>query len=144
MNPLLGKNSTNPILTELRYIQKLLDECLAAMDEINNPKVGNVVWRLFFPAGQFMQQKSNAKSAAAILLNISARLHEILEVLEEKKDPILPLFHNLINQDFIDWAEKLVDLPERAQYLILEVEKEKTKIEVTIKKIEQYYISNPF
>ena len=137
MNPLLGENSINPILTELRYIQKLLDECLRAMDQINNPKIGNVVWRLFFPAGHFMQQKSNAKAAAAILLNVDARLHEMLEVLEEKKDPVLPLFLPLINQDFINWAEKLVDLPERVQYLISEVEREKKKVEVTIKEIER-------
>jgi hypothetical protein len=107
------------------------------MDHITNPKIGNVAWRLFFPAGQFIQQKSNAKNAAAIFLNVDARLHEMLEVLEEKKDPVLPLFLPLINENFTNWAEKLVDLPERAQYLILEVEKEKTKIEETIKKIEQ-------
>ena len=138
MNPLLVEDSINPTLTELRYIQKLLDECIGAMDQINDPKIGNIVWRLFFPAGQFMQQKSNAKAAAAILLNVDARLNEMLEVLEEKKDPVLPLFLHLINQNFTKWAEKLVDLPERAQYLISEVEKEKKKVEETIKKIEQY------
>ena len=135
MSSLLGKN---PILTELRYIHNLLDECLGAMDQITDPKIGNIFMRLIFPAGPFIQQKTEAKAAAAILLNIDARLHEMLELLEEKLHPNLPLIHHLVETDFNEIAMRLVDLPERVQYIIPQIEKERKKVEMTIMEIEQY------
>jgi hypothetical protein len=126
----------HPILTELKYIQKLLDECLGTMEQITNPRVGNIFWRLIFPAGPFIQQKSDAKSTAAILLNIDARLHEMQDVLRETQHPALHLIHQLANIDFRNLANKLVDLPERAQYMLPQLEEERKKITEAIQEIE--------
>ncbi|MFW9780583.1 MAG: hypothetical protein ACFFE8_17205, partial [Candidatus Heimdallarchaeota archaeon] len=106
----------NPILTELRYIQNLLTECLGAMEQIANPRVGNIFWRLIFPAAPFIQQKSDAKNTAAILLNIDARLRDMIGVLTETQHPNLHLIQELANTSYSDLAHQLIDLPERAQY----------------------------
>ena len=110
------------ILEELTYIDELLNESLKAMEGILRQKVGHIFWRLFFPAGQFMQQQSNAKAAAAILISIDARLREMSEVLEEREHPLLQSIQQLLENDLNDMAEKLVDLPQRAKYIIPQVE----------------------
>lgn len=120
------------ILEELKYIHKLLDDSLDKMDEICRPKAGNVLWRLIFPAGQFMQQKSTAKAAAAMLLNVGTRLQEMVEVLEERNHPQSQTIRKLLDLDLFKIAERLVELPERAQYFIPEVDNLKMRVEETI------------
>jgi hypothetical protein len=126
----------NVILEELKYIHKLLDDSLDTMDEICRPKAGNVLWRLIFPAGQFMQQKSITKAAAAMLVNIGTRLQEMMEVLEERKHPQTKTIHGLLDPNLFKIAERLIELPERAQYFIPEVENLQMRVEEIIKKIE--------
>ncbi|UCG03875.1 MAG: hypothetical protein JSW11_07790 [Candidatus Heimdallarchaeota archaeon] len=126
----------NAILEELKYIHQLLDESIHKMDEILRPRMGNVLWRVFFPAGQFMQQKSITKEAAAILINIGTRLQEMIVVLEERKHPLTPTIQSQLNVDIFVIADKLVELPERAQYFIPTIEDFQKRIEEIIKKIE--------
>ncbi|MFX0013831.1 MAG: hypothetical protein ACFFB2_03625 [Promethearchaeota archaeon] len=126
----------NPILKELKYIQDLIDESLDKMDEILRPKTGTVFWRLIFPAGQFMQQKSTAKAAAAILINIGARLKEMVEVLEERDHPLTQTIRQLLDPDLFDMAERIVELPERAQYIFPQLENQRDKISQIIKEIK--------
>ena len=125
----------NLIVEELEYIHKLLDECLDKMDEINRPKAGNVIWRLIFPAGQFMQQKATTKAAAAILVNVGTRLQEMVDVLEEQQHPKTKTIRNLLDPNLFNMAERLVELPERSQYYIPEVDNLLIRIEDIIKNI---------
>ncbi|MFX1506456.1 MAG: hypothetical protein ACFFDC_10115 [Promethearchaeota archaeon] len=125
----------NLILEELKYIHKLLGECLDRMDEISRPKAGNVIWRLIFPAGQFMQQKSTTKAAAAILVNVGTRLQEMVDVLEERQHPKTETIRNLLDPNLFNMAERLVELPERSQYYIPEVDNLLIRIEDIIKDI---------
>lgn len=123
------------ILKELKYIHKLLDDSLDKMDEICRPKGENVLWRLIFPAGQFMQQKSTTKAAAAMLVNVETRLQEMVEVLEERKHPQSQTIRKLLDLDLFNIAERLVELPERAQYFIPEVNNLQMRVEEIIKKL---------
>jgi hypothetical protein len=134
MSVFLGENV---ILEELNFINKLLDDSLGKLDEINRPKAGHVFWRLIFPAGQFMQQKSITKRAAAILVNIGTRLQEMVEVLEEREHPQTQIIRNLLNPDLFNMAERLVELPERSQYFIPEVEDLRRRVRETIKQIKK-------
>ncbi|MFX0205083.1 MAG: hypothetical protein ACFFDT_03790 [Candidatus Hodarchaeota archaeon] len=125
------------ILEELNYLNELLNECLRVMDEILRLRVGSIFWRLFFPAGQFMQQESNAKSAAAILVNIDVRLREMAEVLEERNHPLLQSIQQLLTIDLNDMADKLVELPQRAQYIMPQVEEIKIQVEALISEMNR-------
>ncbi|MFX0208373.1 MAG: hypothetical protein ACFFDT_20490 [Candidatus Hodarchaeota archaeon] len=127
----------NVILEELNHINKLLDDSLEKLDEITRPKAGHVFWRLIFPAGQFMQQKSITKAAAAILVNIGTRLHEMMEVLEEREHPYTQIIRNLLDPNLFNMAERLVELPERSQYFIPEVEDLKKRVTETITQIKK-------
>lgn len=131
---LLGRDV---ILEELNYLNELLNECLRVMDEILRLRVGSIFWRLFFPAGQFMQQESNAKSAAAILVNIDVRLREMAEVLEERNHPLLQSIQQLLTIDLNDMADKLVELPQRAQYIMPQVEEIKIQVEALISEMNR-------
>ncbi|MFX1282783.1 MAG: hypothetical protein ACFFB5_03975 [Promethearchaeota archaeon] len=110
------------IQEELNIVIELLDECLEKMDDIMSPKAKNILWRVFFPAGQFMEQKSSAKLAASILVNIDERLREMVEVLEDRKHSQMLTIRQLLDLNLIEMAERLVDLPERAQYMIPQIE----------------------
>ena len=134
MSVFLGENV---ILEELNYIKKLLDESLEKMDEITRPKTGHVFWRLIFPAGQFMQQKSITKAAAAVLVNIGTRIQEMAEVLEEREHPQTQIIRNLLEPNLFTMAERLVELPERSQYFIPEVEDLKKRVTETIALIKK-------
>ena len=134
MSVFLGENV---ILEELNYIHKLLGDSLGKLDEITRPKAGHVFWRLIFPAGQFMQQKSITKTAAAILVNIGTRLQEMVEVLEEREHPQTQIIRDLLNPDLFNMAERLVELPERSQYFIPEVEDLRRRVKETINQIKK-------
>ncbi len=127
-DPLMGEKV---ILEELNYIFKLLEESLDKMQDVIRPKMGSVLWRVFFPAGEFMNQKSNAKVAASILINIDARLQEMIQVLTELNHPIIPSIKKIYEYNLLDLGNKLVEIPERAQYIIPRLE----SIEVELKRI---------
>ncbi|MFW9904661.1 MAG: hypothetical protein ACFFFH_10035 [Candidatus Thorarchaeota archaeon] len=127
----------NVILEELNYINNLLNDSLEKLDEITRPKAGHVFWRLIFPAGQFIQQKSTTKAAAAILINIGTRLQEMVEVLEEREHPQTQIIKNLLDPNLFNMAERLVELPERSQYLIPEVEDLKKRVTETITQLKK-------
>ncbi len=117
------------IIEELKSINQLLKVCLHQMDDILSSKTRNVMWRMFFPAGQFMQQKSMARKTSLDLLKVDTRLKEMEQVLEERNHPVKPQITRILTTDLITMSEKLVDLPERAQYLILQVESIQNSIE---------------
>ena len=110
------------ILEELEFINQLLNTSLTQMEEILEPKARNILWRLFFPAGQFLQQKSLAKNASLGLLKIDTRLKEMQVVLEERHHPFRSKVAEILSKDFINMSTKIIELPERAQYLIPQIE----------------------
>lgn len=110
------------ILDELNYIFKLLEESRNKMQDVIRPKMGTILWRVFFPAGEFMNRKSNAKTAASILINIDARLKEMMQVLTELNHPISPSIKKIYDYNLLDLGNKLVELPERAQSIIPQLE----------------------
>lgn len=124
------------ILEELNYLQELLDTCLQRMDDILSFKAGTIFWRLFFPKGQFMQQESSAREAAAILININGRLREMVEVLIEREHPLTQRIHQLLDINLVDLADRLVELPRRAQYIIVQVENIRNEVEAIISDFE--------
>jgi hypothetical protein len=123
------------VLEELEIIQGLLNQCLSKMYEIISPKKRNIFWSLFFPAGKFMQQQSIAKDASLLLLDVNTRLREIIEVLQEKNHNLLTKLNNLLDLDLILSAEKLIELPERAQYQIPQIEGLNNKVKILIQEI---------
>jgi len=72
----------NIILEELERINQTLDVCISQMDDILRSKARNVMWRMFFPAGQFMQQKTLARKTSLEILKIDTQLKEMEQVLE--------------------------------------------------------------
>ncbi|MFX0049922.1 MAG: hypothetical protein ACFFAJ_06040 [Candidatus Hodarchaeota archaeon] len=125
------------ILEELNYLQDLLDTCSKRMDDILSFKAGTIFWRLFFPKGQFMQQQSSAREAAAILVNIDSRLREMAEVFMEREHPLTQRIYQLLDVNLVNLAERLVELPTRAQYIIVQVENIRKEVEAIISDIEQ-------
>ena len=122
------------ILEELKFINQLLETCLHKMENVLSPKAGNILWRLFFPAGQFIQQKSLAREASLLLLKIDTRFKEMDEVLEERQHPLKPQVDEFLDLDLVTMSEKLIELPERAQYMVSQIETIKRTIEANIQK----------
>ena len=126
---------TKVILDELKSIHQLLDTVLHKMEDLLSPKAKNFMWRLFFPAGQFIQQKSAAREASLLLLRIDTQFREMEEVLEERQHPLKPQISEFLDLDLIKMSEMLVELPERAQYMITQVTKIKEIVEANIQEI---------
>ncbi|MHA1543216.1 MAG: hypothetical protein ACTSQH_09595 [Candidatus Hodarchaeales archaeon] len=126
---------TKIILDELKSIHQLLDTTLHKMDDLLSPKTANFMWRLFFPAGQFIQQKSAAREASILLLRVDKQFREMEEVLDERQHPLKPQISELLNIDLIKMSEMLVELPERAQYMITQVTKIKEIVETNIQEL---------
>jgi hypothetical protein len=126
---------TKIIVEELKLIKQLLDENVHQMEKILSSKARNVMWRLFFPAGQFIQQKSLARDASLGLLNLDTRLRVMEEVLEERQHPLRPQISEILEMDLITMSKKLVQLPERAQYMIGQIESIKQIIDQNIQNL---------
>ncbi|MHA1994162.1 MAG: hypothetical protein ACW97Z_06450 [Candidatus Hodarchaeales archaeon] len=110
------------VLDELEFINHQLDVCLSQMEELLSSKARNIVWCLFFPAGQFIQQKSLARDTSLELMRIDSRFREMEDVLEERQHPLMSQISEILKVDLITMSEKLVELPERAQYMISQIE----------------------
>jgi hypothetical protein len=120
---------TDAILEELRYIEELLDDCYAKMEELLGFKPHRILWNLFFPAGQFMQRTSIAKAIAGTLITIDSRLHDMVKTLEEFSNPLSTTLSQLLDVNLVEIGNQLVELPERAQYMIHEIETFKKRVE---------------
>jgi hypothetical protein len=132
----LGMNMlTTTIFDELQFIDQLLETSLRKMEELLGPKTRNVLWQIFFPAGQFIQQKSLAREISLLLLEIDTRLRDINQVLLERNHPFQSQIGKLLDSDFITMSKMLVELPERAQYIIPQVESIKALVEADIQEI---------
>ncbi len=121
------------ILEELECINQLLDLCLYRMKDILGSKPRDFLWRMFFPAGQFMQRKSIARKTSYELLKLDTRLREMEQVLEEREHPVKPQISKILDTDLVMMSSRLVDLPERAQYMISQIENIKFTIENVIR-----------
>ena len=126
---------TKTIVEELTSIQILIDTALYKMEDLLSPRKKNIFWRLFFPAGQFMQQKSLAREASLFLLKVDIRLREMNEVLEERNHPLTSQISEFLSLDLIKMSENLVELPERAQYMITQITNMKEAIRLSIKEL---------
>lgn len=126
---------TKTIVEELKLIHQLLETTLNKMEDILSPKAKNMLWRLFFPAGQFMQQKSLAREASLLLLRIDTRFKDMDEVLEERQHPLKPQISEFLDLDLVTMSEKLVELPERAQYMISQINNVKKLVEANIQEL---------
>jgi len=125
------------ILDELKYIHQLIIESLGHLEEISRPRAGNVFWRLFFPAGQFSQSKSAARAAAAVLTLIDSRLNEMAITLQKNQHPFASSIYDLMNLKLGEMAEKLIEIPEREQYIQPQIENVKKRLEGYIKDFQQ-------
>jgi hypothetical protein len=107
------------------------------MDGIARPRAGNVLWRVFFPAGEFMGQKSAATEVAALLLDADVRLKDMAEVLSRQQHVLLPEIQNLRAVNLAEMADKLVELPPRAQYMAHQVDTLCEKLRSVIAHVEK-------
>ena len=85
-----------------------------------------------------MQQKSNAKMASAILIRTENRIREMVEVLDERENPLAVNINRLLKVNLHDLADKLVELPERAQYIISQIENLSRLVDELIQDIENF------
>ncbi|MHA1977211.1 MAG: hypothetical protein ACW98F_13545 [Candidatus Hodarchaeales archaeon] len=127
----------NIILEELEILKQSLNTIIRQMEDLLSSKARNVMWRLFFPAGQFMQQRSLARDTSLRLLKLDTRFREMEEVLEERKHPLQRGMREILAKDLVSMSEKLTELPERAQYMITQVEEIKEIIESNIEEISE-------
>ena len=123
------------ILEELHYIEKLLDDCLEKMEELLGFTPYRILWNLFFPAGQFIQRTSTAKAIAGNLVTVDSRLHDMIKTLEELKDPLSITLSPLLDSNLIEIGNQLVDLPERVQYMIHQIEDFRNRVTKITSKI---------
>ena len=123
------------ILEELHYIEKILDDCLEKMEELLGFTPHRILWNLFFPAGQFIQRTSTAKAIAGNLVTVDSRLHDMIKTLEEFKDPLFITLSPLLDSNLIEIGNQLVDLPERAQYMIHQIEDFRNRVTKITSKI---------
>ena len=117
---------------ELKLIQHLLETTILKMEDILSPKAKNMLWRLFFPAGQFIQEKSLAREASHLLLKIDMHLRDMNEVLEERNHPLNSQISEFLDLDFVTMSKMLIELPERAQYMISQINNMKKIVESNI------------
>jgi hypothetical protein len=110
------------ILKQLRYIIDLLNNALEKLDEITRPKSRNVAWRLLFPYGEYAGQKTTAKEAAAILLDVQTRMDDMEKTLHKRSHPLYERVKGLNFLDLKEMGDQLLDLPQRAQYMGKQIE----------------------
>jgi hypothetical protein len=126
----------DPILKQLRHIIDLLNNTLEKLDEITRPKSRNVAWRLFFPYGEYAGQKSTAKEAVAILLDVQTRMNDMEKTLQKRSHPLYERIKELNYLDLKEMGDQLLDLPQRAQYLGRQIEDYGIRIKDLVKELE--------
>ena len=124
------------ILKQLRHIIDLLNKILEKLDNVIRPKSRNVAWRLFFPYGEYHGQKSAAKEAAAIMLDVNIRMDDMEETLRKRSHPLLKRIEELNYLDLKEMGDQLMDLPQRAQYLGEQIEQYGLHIKELLKELE--------
>ncbi len=125
------------ILKQLHHIIDLLNKALEKLDEINRPKSRNVAWRLFFPYGEFAGQKSAAKEAAAIMLDVQARIDDMEKTLRKRSHPLVDRIQELNYLDLKNMGDQLMELPQRAQYMGDQIEDYGIRIKELVEELEQ-------
>lgn len=125
------------VLSQLRHILQVLGDCTEKMEKAVRPRARNILWRLFFPAGEFMVQKSLTSEAAKQLIEIDERLRDMVEVLEGQGHPLASEIEGLLYLDLVDMARKLIELPPRARYMRRQVEELAMKVEAIINRLEE-------
>ena len=127
----------DPILKQLRHIIDLLNKILEKLDAINRPKSRYVAWRLFFPYGEFAGQKSAAKEASSIMLDVQTRMDDMEATLRKRNHQLTQRIVELNYLDLEEMGVQLVELPTRAQYMGQQIEEYGVKIKHLIKELEQ-------
>jgi hypothetical protein len=130
----LGKD---PILKQLHHIIDLLNRILEQLDQINRPKSRYVLWRLFFPYGEFSGQKNAAMQASAMMLDVQIRMDDMEETLRRRNHPLADRISGLNYLNLKELGVQLVELPTRAQYMGYQIEEYGTKIKSLIKELEE-------
>jgi hypothetical protein len=125
------------ILKQLRHIIDLLNKTLEKLDEITRPKSRNVAWRLLFPYGEFHGQKSSAKEASAIMLDIQVRMDDMVQTLRKRGHPLFDRINALSSLDLKEMGEQLIDLPQRARYMGEQIEQYGIRIKEFIQELEK-------
>lgn len=128
---------TDPILKQLEYILELLEKALDFMDEIGRVQGRNVLWRLFLPYAEFHSRKSRAKQAAAILLDIHMRLQDMETTLLKQNHPLTGTIQELNYLDLRDMSERLAEIPERSQYMGVQIDELRLKVEQALSEIKK-------
>jgi hypothetical protein len=123
----------DPILKQLEHILDLLNTILDKMDDIGRPKGSNVLWRVFFPYGEFARQGQTTKEAAAMMVDVQTRLEDMINTLEDRKHPLARVIRDLNYLDLNDMSERLIELPARYQYLGPQVDELRFKMEQVVK-----------
>jgi hypothetical protein len=129
----LGKD---PILKQLHHIINLLNRILEQLDQINRPKSRYVFWRLFFPYGEFSEQKNAANQASSIMLDVQIRMDDMEETLRKRNHPLADRISELNYLDLKELGIQLVEMPTRAQYMGYQIEEYGKKIKLLIKELE--------
>jgi hypothetical protein len=106
------------------------------MDDIGRPKGSNVLWRMFFPYGEFARQSQTTKEAGAMMVDVKHRLEDMITTLEERKHPLAKTIRDLNYLDLDDMSERLIELPARYQYMGPQVDELRYKLEQVIKGYE--------
>ena len=128
----------DPILKQLQYIVELLNRILEKFDEISRPSHGrNILWRLFFPYGEFAGQKAAAKEAQAIMLDVQARLDDMVDTLQKRNHPLAGRIGDLVYLDLKDMSDRLVELPTREQFMGQQIMDFGQKVKRIIQDIKQ-------
>ncbi|MFX1509130.1 MAG: hypothetical protein ACFFBR_02385 [Promethearchaeota archaeon] len=124
------------IIKQLRHIIDLLNRALEKLDDITRPKSRNVAWRLFFPYGEFHGQKTSAKEASAIMLDIQIRMDDMVKTLRRRSHPLFERVKELNYLDLKEMGEQLTNLPQRAQYLGEQIEQYGIRIKEFVEELE--------
>ncbi len=126
----------DPILKQLKYVLELLERILDKMDEIGRPRGRNVLWRLFFPYGEFAGQQSAAKEASVMMLDTHARLEDMIQTLSRHNHPLLGTIVELKYLDLKSMSEKLIEVPQRSQYMASQIDELRIKVKKVISDLE--------
>lgn len=124
------------ILKQLLHIIDLLNNALEQLDEILRPKSRNVLWRLFFPYGEFADQKSVAKQVAAILLDVQVRMDDMEKTLRKRSHPLAKRISKLNYLDLKEMGDQLMEIPQRSRYMGEQIEAFGLKIKELIEELE--------
>jgi hypothetical protein len=103
------------------------------MDDIGRPKGSNVLWRVFFPYGEFARQSQTTKETAAMMIDVHHRLEDMIKTLEERDHPLVGKIRELNYLDLDGMGERLVELPARYQYMAPQVDELRFKVEELVK-----------